>query len=137
MSTLMNYCLPEDMERYLSFYGFHFNKKLYQFAVDMMMKEDKATMKMVKITPPTMDEVKAILDRYKIEIEQNQIYDALYLSAMVNADFWGSSIEDEQHMALYIKDILNDPDGYDGIVFCRFLSDCGAKGVSIFWDLML
>ena len=36
-----------------------------------------------------------------------------------------------------IKDVLCDPDGYDGIVFCRYLADCSAKGCVIFWDRML
>jgi len=34
-------------------------------------------------------------------------------------------------------DVLCDPDGYDGIVFCRYLADCSAKGCVIFWDRML
>lgn len=64
-------------------------------------------------------------------------YIAAYLASMVDADFWGSSIEDEEHMARYIKDVLCDVDGYEGIVFSRFLADCGAKGNVIFLDRML
>ena len=33
--------------------------------------------------------------------------------------------------------VASTVDGYDGIVFCRFLADCGAKGNVIFWDKML
>lgn len=134
---LVNYMIPEDMDQYLSYYGTHFNKKLYEFAISMMRKEDKSTGALKKITPMTIDELKVMLDKYKIEIEPIFMYDALYLSAMVKADYWGSSIEDEQHMARYIEDVICDVDGYDGIVFCRFLADCSAKGISIFWDLMI
>lgn len=125
------------MEQYLSYYGHHFNKKMYEFAVDMMRKEDKATGAVKKITPITAEELKSILDKHKVEIEPNDIYDALYLAAMVKADFWGSSIEDEQHMAKYIEDVLCDIDGYEGLVFCRFLADCSAKGIAVFWELMI
>lgn len=137
MANLMNYLVPEDMEQYLSFYGMHFNKLLCEFAVGRMKREDKATGMMKKITPMTIEELKTMLEKHKIGIDSNEIYDALYLANMVKADFWGSSIEDEAHMAKYINDVLCDPDGYEGIVFCRFLADCSAKGTVIFWEQMI
>lgn len=136
-TSLLNYNLPEDLETYMSYYGAHFNKRLYEFATSLMRKEDKASGRMVKVIPPAMEEVKASLATYNVEIEPNHIYDAMYLSAMVKADYWGSSIEDEEHMARYIKDVICDPDGYDGIVFCRFIADCTAKGIAVFWDMMI
>ena len=47
------------------------------------------------------------------------------------------SDEDEEHMARYIEDVICDPDGYEGLVFNRFLADCGGKGVAIFWENMI
>lgn len=137
MDNLLNYLVPEDMEQYLSYYGMHFNKNLCEFAVGKMKREDKTTGMMKKITPVTLDELKTMLEKHKVNIETNNIYDALYLANMVKADFWGSSIEDEAHMAKYIYDVLCDPDGYDGIVFCRFLADCSANGTIIFWEQMV
>lgn len=134
---LINYMIPVDMELYMSYYGTHFNKQLFEFAVGMMKKEDKATGLMKKITPMTMDELKSLLEKHKVDIQTNSLYDALYLAAMVRADFWGSSIEDEEHLAKYIGDVICDVDGYDGIVFCRFLADCSAKGIGILWDMMI
>ena len=136
-TPLTNYNIPEDMQEYLSYYGWHFNKKLFEFATSKMMKKDAQTERMIKVVPPTMEEVKAMLTKYKVEIDTNDMYDALYLAAMVKADYWGSSIEDDEHMAKYIKDVICDTDGYDGIVLCRYLADCSAKGIAIHWDLML
>ena len=136
-NTLMNYLIPEDMEQYMSYYGMHFNKLLCEFAVSKMQREDKATGVLKNITPMTLDELKTLLSKYKIEIDTNEIYDALYLANMVKADFWGSSIEDEEHMARYIENVICDPDGYDGLVFNRFLADCSGKGVVIFWEQMI
>ena len=136
-TPLTYYNIPEDMQEYLSYYGWHFNKKLFEFATSKMMKKDAQTERMIKVVPPTMEEVKAMLTKYKVEIDTNDMYDALYLAAMVKADYWGSSIEDDEHMAKYIKDVICDPDGYDGIVLCRYLADCSAKGIAIHWDLML
>ena len=132
----MNYLIPEDMQQYLSFYGYHFNRAMCNFAVSMMRREDKTSGVPTKITPVTMDELKAMLEKYSVKIENNDIYDALYLANMVKADFYGSSIEDDEHMARYIEDVLCDADGYEGMPFCRFLADCSAKGVVIFWEQM-
>ena len=136
-NTMMNYSIPSDLEAYMSYYGCHFNKQLFEFAVDKMMYEDKTGGILKKIVPIEMDELRAILEKNKVEIESNEWYDALYLANMVKADFWGSSIEDDAHLAKYIEDVLCDPDGYEGVVFCRFLADCSGKGCVIFWDIMI
>ena len=135
--TLMNFGLPEDMERYLSYYGYHFNKKLYEFAVEKMEKKDRQTGKKESVNPVDIDNLERGLKKYKVDVPSEDIYDAAYIASMVDADFWGSSIRDEEQMFLYIKDVLCDVDGYDGIVFCRFLADCSAKGMPIMWDRML
>lgn len=136
-TSLANYCIPEDMERYLSYYGMHFNKNMYEFAVGNMERKNKSSGTVKKMSPMSVDELKSILSRHNVEIQTNDIYDALYLATMVKADFWGSSIEDEEHMAKYISDTICDVDGYEGIVLCRFIADCNAKGIAIFWDMML
>lgn len=56
---------------------------------------------------------------------------------MCKADFLGSSITDEKHMALYIKDVIDDEDAYDGIVFNRWYADMCYTGVAIDWEDML
>ena len=50
------------------------------------------------------------------------------------ADFLHSSIMDEQHLALYIKDVIDDVDGYDGIIFNRWYADMCRKGIPIDWE---
>jgi hypothetical protein len=129
--------MPEDMEKYLSYYGLHFNKKLYEFAAGMMKKKDRVTGRVSKVEPIEMEDLRSLLSRYNVEIEPTDLYDALYLATMVKADMYGSRIEDDIHMARYISDVICDPDGYEGIVLCRFIADCNAKGVGIFWDMML
>lgn len=135
--SLLNYSLPEDMEHYLSYYGFHFNKKLYEYAVSKMEKRNRNTGEKERLSPVQIDEFEKSLRKYRVSIPENNLYDAAYLASMIDADFWGSSIEDEEHMVKYIEDVLCDVDGYDGIVFSRFLADCGAKGDVIFWERML
>ena len=128
--------IPEDMRAYLSYYGMNFSKKLYEFAVENMRRES-ADGRLERVKPLVVDELKNILSKYKINIESNDLYNALYLAAMVKADYWGTTIEDDEHLARFIEDTLCDVDAADGQVFARYLADCSVKGCVIHWNEML
>lgn len=124
--------MPEAMVNYMRHYGPHFNRKLCEFAVGMMTKDDGQ-----KITPYNKEQVKTILTRYGIVLKNDQLHDSTYVANMCKADFLGSSIQDESHLALYIKDVIDDPDGYDGLVFNRWYADMCYSGIAIEWEEML
>jgi hypothetical protein len=136
MANFMKYDIPEDMKTYLSYYGMNFSKKLYEFAVENMRRES-ADGKLEMVKPMTLDELKSLLSKYKIEIDNNDWYNALYIAAMVKSDYWGSSIEDEEHLAKYIEDTLCDIDASEGQVFARYLADCSVGGCIIRWNEMI
>ena len=50
---------------------------------------------------------------------------------MCKADYMGSSIIDEQRAALFIKDYIDDKDGYPELPFTRFYADCVGSGCPI------
>lgn len=119
---------PLSMKHYLRYYGEHFNKKLCDFAVNKM-KHGKPIVK-----KSTIDE---ILTKYSITLQNNELYDYVFVYNMGNNDFMGSSIEDEKHLALYVKDVLDDKDGYKGIVFNRWYADMVMRGIPIEWEDMI
>ena len=124
---------PEDMENYLEFNGWHFNKKMCQWAVSKMYKMNGE--KKEYIEPYTLESLRALLEKVKVEFEID--YDALYIANMCKADFLGSSIQNETQLAKYVKDVVEDPDGYDGLPFTRFYADCIGSGTSIPWSDLL
>ena len=136
MANFLMCDIPEDMKTYLSYYGMNFSKKLYEFAVSNMRRES-ADGKMEKVKPMTADELKSLLSKHKIEIEHNDLYNALYLAAMVKADYWGAAIEDEEHLAKYIEDTLCDVDAAEGQILARYLADCSVGGCVIYWEDMI
>ena len=123
---------PEGMINYLQYNGPHFNNKLLEFAVSKMTKNING--KQIPITPYSKQEVDSMLNTYGIRLENNALRDYLYVANMCKADFLGSSIEDNLHVARYIKDVIDDDDAYDGIVFNRWLADMARKGEPIDWD---
>ena len=93
--------------------------------------------KETRITPYNKEQVKVILNSNGISLKNDQLYDAVYVANMCKADFLGSSVTDERHLAMYIRDVIDDPDGYDGIVFNRWYADMCYTGVAIDWEEML
>lgn len=127
--------LPSGMEEYLSIYGWHFSKRMCEWACSKMKKEISG--KLTKIQAYTKENVDDLLKRNNITLDKDCGYDVVYVANMCKADFLGNSVIDEPHLARYIKDVIDDPDAYDGIVFTRFYADCIGSGRPIIWEDML
>ena len=119
---------PASMKNYLKYYGEHFNKKLCDFAVSKM-KHNKPSVSKEKVDEQLL--------KYGITLNKGELHDYVYVYNMGYNDFLGSSIVDEKHLAIYVKDIIDDKDGYDGIVFNRWYADMVFQGVPIEWEDML
>lgn len=119
---------PTSMKRYLRYYGQHFNKKLCEFAISKM-KHGKQ--------PVSKEKIDELLTKYSIKLENNELYDYVYVYNMGNNDFMGSCIIDEKRLAMYVKDVIDDKDGYEGIVFNRWYADTVCTGTPIEWDDMV
>ena len=126
---------PLAMINYLRYYGPHFNKKLCDFATSKMYKIVNG--KREKIKPISKEGVDIILNGHNVRLENDQLYDSVYVANMCKADFFGSSIKDEQSLAKYVKDVIDDNDAYDGIVFNRWYADMCYTGIAIDWEDML
>ena len=87
--------------------------------------------------PVSKEQVSEILNKYNITLDHNQLFDFVYVYNMGNNDFMGSSIIDERHLAMYVKDVIDDKDAYDGIVFNRWYADTVRLGIPIEWEEML
>ena len=127
--------IPEGMKRYINNYGCHFNKKLSDWAASQMYKNVNG--KRQYIQPYTKEQVDNLLKQNNIQLERGKLYDSVYLANMVKADFLGSSIPNEQYLAKYVKDVLDDADAEDGFVFNRFYSDTIFNSNPVDWAEML
>ena len=127
---------PSGMEEYLSQYGWHFSKKMCEWEVSRMYKRNSLDKK-IPIQSWNKDSVDKLLNKYGVTIENKIGYDYVFAANMCIADYYGSSIIDEQHVALFIKDYVDDPDGYEELPFTRFYADCIGSGVPINWEDML
>ena len=120
------------MEAYLSNYGWHFSKKMCHWAISKMRDRNNSP-----IAEKSIEQVDDILRRYNVRLENDKGYDKVFVMHMGISDYMGSSFSDETALARYVKDVLDDRDGYDGIAFTRFMADCNAKGIPINWEDMI
>ena len=129
--------MPSGMDEYLSNYGWHFSKKLCDFAVSRMKKKNSSSGKEETITPITKEQVDELLKKYNVSIERKEGYDCVFVANMCKADYLGSSVPNEQYLALFIKDYVDDPDGYDGLPMTRWYADIIGSGTRVIWEDML
>ena len=132
-----NYKFPSGMKEYLDTYGWHFSKKMCEWAVSKMKRKNPQTGKEEPLDYMDKDKTEEFLKKYNVVLDNVKGYDHVYILAMVRSDFFKSAITDEQHLALYVKDFFGDTDGYPTMAFTRFYADCIGSGTPIQFDDML
>lgn len=128
---------PSGMREYLSTYGWHFSKKMCEWAVSRMYKDEEENKPEQAISNYTRERVDLLLKRFNLKLEKNKGYDDVYVANMCKFDFLGSSIDNEIKLAQFIKDYIDDADAYEGMPFTRFYADCIGSGTPIMWEDML
>ena len=126
---------PSGMEEYLGYYGWHFSKKMAEWAASKMYKSNGNSLQ--ELDAISNEQLKEMLRIYNIRLNCKYEYDCLYVANMAKADFLGSSLQDERQLLQYVKDYTEDPDGYEGLPFTRFYADCIGSGMAIPWEDVL
>ena len=114
---------PEGFINYLRYYGPHFNKKLCEFACKQMQKMEYSK-----------EKLDALLQSHNIEIQNAKLHDAVYVDKWCRNVFYGSSIADEKHFVLFIKDIFDKEPNF---IFNRWYADMAKQGIPIEWEDMI
>jgi len=124
--------MPRGLREYLSYNGRHFSKALYEWAVKKM--ENRNGEKMRPVEKSTFEER---MRANNVTLNNDKGYDGVYVWCMATSDYLGSSIIDEAHLAKYVKDYLDDPDGSPTRAFDEFYAKTMALGIPIDWDDVL
>lgn len=114
---------PEDMLKYLQNYGFHFNKKACEFALNKMkIRQSEQIQK---------SQVDNMMSKYNINSDQDVLYDAVFVSNLAKSKL-GFSLQEEQKLIQFVKAYLEC-----GNVFCKWNATLVHKGVPIEWSDLL
>lgn len=122
--------IPKGMDAYMSAHGRHFSKPMLEWAVGMMRDRNGK-----RLNLPDKKQLDQILSSNGVALKRTDgYYDPLYVWSMARADYFGSSITDDLHMARYVADYIDDPDGTPTRAFDEFMANCAAKGVDVPWE---
>ena len=127
---------PRSQIAYLRNFGPHFNKALCDFATSTMYLDDEEE---DPIEPFTKDQVDRILANNNIRLEKNKLYDYVFVACMARADFMGPAgcLQTEEQLAKYTKNVIDDPDAQEGVLFARWLATMAVNGIPIDWAEIL
>lgn len=98
-----------------------------------MYKKNLKTNREEKVQPYSKEEVDEILDKYNIEIKNKLMHDYVFTATMCKADLLGKSVPDEEHLAMYVKDTVDDVDASDETTFRRWVATMVGNGIPIDW----
>lgn len=127
--------IPEGMKQYINNYGCHFNKKLWKEATSKMYKDNNGSKEYIK--PYTKEQVEDLMDSYGIKMKRNKMYDAAFVASMCAADYLGKSVPDEQHLAMFVRDMIDDADAEEGFIFNRWYADTVFMNEPVEWEDMI
>lgn len=114
---------------YVKKHGYHFTDALAEHASRMMENANGQSHSW------TAAQVKRSIESLGLSIPDSVTNgDVTYLANMYYADLYPDPLKDEASCLRAAYKIANDPDGYEGMIFCRWSADIIGKAVSINWE---
>ena len=106
----------------------------YESSRAFRLATSEATLLNKDVEPITREQLDNMMKQSNVHLTNNDNpYDAVFVANMCKADYLGSSVPDGLHLCLYVKDVIDDVDGYDGIAFNRWYADMCRKGIQVDW----
>lgn len=112
---------------YMAKCGKHFTEKTLEYALNKIENADKTKHVF------TISDIKEYIDKNDKYPSRSNIFDITYTANMAYADFHPTVIYTVEDCIRYALAVANDIDGYEGIEFCRWVSDLMGKSIDIKW----
>lgn len=119
----------KEFKDYVKRYGHHFTDALAEYASRMMVNASG------HVHTWTAAQVKKAMTDLGLTVPATVTTgDLTYLANMYYADFYPDPLKDEVSCLKAAHKIANDPDGYEGMVFNRWMADVMSKSLEIDWE---
>lgn len=114
---------------YVKKHGYHFTDALAEHVSKMMVNASGQQHSW------TTNQVKKSMESLGLTIPKRVTHgDAAYLANMYYADLYPDPLKDEASCLRAAYKIANDPDGYDGMIFCRWTAGAIGKAIKLDWE---
>lgn len=119
----------EGYSKYVEKHGHHFTDALAEYASKIMINANNQNHSW------TANQVKKSIESLGLVIpEKVTTGDITYLANMYYADLYPDPLKDEAACLKAAYKSANDPDGYNGMTFCRWTADVVGKAININWE---
>lgn len=119
----------EGFSKYVEKHGYHFTDELAEYASKMMVNASGQSHSW------TATQVKRSMESLNLSIPNTVTTgDVTYLANMYFADLYPDPLKDEASCLRAAYKIANDPDGYEGMIFCRWTADVMGKAIKLDWE---
>ena len=119
----------EGYSKYIEKHGYHFTDALAEHVSKMMINASGQSHSW------TASQVKKSMESLGLTIpEKITTGDVTYLANMYYSDFYPGPLKDEASCLRAAYKIAHDPDGYEGMIFCRWTADVIGKAIKIDWE---
>lgn len=126
--TEANKLMSDDFDAYVKKHGYHFTDALAEHVSKMMENASGQQHSW------TAAQVKKSMEGLGLTIPKNvTLGDVTYLANMYYADLYPDPLKDEASCLRAAYKVANDPDGYEGMIFCRWTADAIGKSIDINW----
>lgn len=132
----VNVVRPRAMTRYLMNNGWHFDKATCGYAVSLMRKKNPVNSQLEPVQMMTKEQVDDLLKRHNVKLQNDVGYDAVYV-ANFGKHTLAKSVPDEQHLAMYVKEKIDDHNAADGTIMREWYARMIACGMMVDWLAML
>ena len=138
MESIDNYWdKPKEMKSYLSNFGWHFNKKMFDYGVSLLKQRNIQTNKYENLKPISKEEIETLMNTSNIVIENVVMYDLAYLINYAKALFSGNLITNEKQLLLFARDYFENPHYSDGEILKCFYTMQISEGRPFDWSEMI
>lgn len=117
---------PKAMLNYLAHCGWHFNKSMCKFALKHLPKKSNILEK---------SKIDSMLQSHNITLQNNQLYDYIYVANYAMSVYYGSALIDEKSLVNYIKDTIDTEQ--DDMIFTQWYAKMCRLGIPIDWENMI
>lgn len=116
--------VKSDEENYVARYGKHFNGRLQEFAAAQLKNVDGTTHRFTEKDLPST-------------VKIPHPHDLLYMANWLYSDGFPEPLKTTQAVWQEALRHTNDPDGYEGMAFCRWRTDMEQRDIDIPWADMM
>lgn len=130
--TEANNLMSDEFDEYVKKHGYHFTEALAEHVSRMMENASGEQHSWTAAQVKKAMESLGLMPIGKTKSEAT-LGDITYLANMYYADLYPDPFKDEASCLRAAYRIAVDPDGYKGMVFCRWTADAIGKAIDIDW----